>query len=125
MPLVLANVIDGCRGGQGWVSWPRYCYRPAMWEDGLASIFSHHRPPIAIGLEMDHNGDSPRSGPLENIAQAAIAIAATVPHLQALIAQQRFLGIDTATGQELDELLAFLLACAEQMQAEITTYRES
>jgi hypothetical protein len=74
---------------------------------------------------MDHNGDSPRSGPLENISQAANAIAATVPHLEALIAQQRFLGIDTAAAGELDELLAFLLSCAEQIQAEIKTFRES
>jgi hypothetical protein len=83
------------------------------------------RPPIKKGLEMDRDGDSPRSAALENIAQAAIAIAATVPHLEALIAQQRFLGIDHATAQELDELLAFLLACAEQIQDETKTFRDA
>jgi hypothetical protein len=74
---------------------------------------------------MDHNGDSPGSCPLENISQAAFAVAATVPHLQALIAHQRFLGIDTATAEVLDELLAFLLSCAAHIHDEIQTYRES
>jgi hypothetical protein len=76
-------------------------------------------------MESDADASLSDSEPLESISQAASAVAATVPHLQALIAQQRFLGIDHATAGELDELLAFLLSCAAQMQAEIRTFRES
>ncbi len=72
---------------------------------------------------MQPNSNAYSAESLDQILQASRLFAATVPELESLVAQRKHLAVSSANSDKLNDTLAMMLACAEQVRHGIQVYR--
>jgi hypothetical protein len=74
---------------------------------------------------LTQNNSAYSTAPLDEVVHATRQIAGSIPQLESLVAQAKYLEVNDATINNLNETLAHLLACAEQIRLNILAYHRT